>query len=163
LGTLVTGFACVLFALIDPSITYWAFGFPSTVLVVFGADFVYAAGTIFVAKIVFPHEQSLAGGLFQTMTQLGTAFGLTISTIVFDGVVKSQSEKLGVILNADGTNAPMSAELDGYRFAQWTCAAFPFLAGLIAAVFLRSVGIVGHVKQAPSEQTITEQNENSQA
>lgn len=39
-------------------------------MVVFGADFVYAAGTIFVAKIVLPHEQSLAGGLFQTMTQV---------------------------------------------------------------------------------------------
>jgi len=127
LGTLVTGFACVLFALIDPSITYWAFGFPSAVLVVFGADFVFAAGTIFVAKTVLPHEQSLAGGLFQTMTQIGIAFGLTISTIVFNGVVKSQSAKLGVILNADGKNAPLSAELDGYKFALWTSAAFPFL------------------------------------
>lgn len=70
LGTLVTGSACLLFALIDPSVTYWAFGFPSTVMIVFGADFVYSAGTIFVAKIAFPHEQSLAGGLFQTMTQV---------------------------------------------------------------------------------------------
>lgn len=70
-GTLITGCACVLFALINPSATYWAFGFPSTVMVVFGADFVFSAGTIFVAKIVFPHEQSLAGGLFQTMTQVG--------------------------------------------------------------------------------------------
>ena len=39
-------------------------------MIVFGADFVYSAGTIFVAKIAFPHEQSLAGGLFQTMTQV---------------------------------------------------------------------------------------------
>lgn len=72
-GTLITGCACVLFALINASATYWAFGFPSTVMVVFGADFVYAAGTIFVAKIVLPHEQSLAGGLFQTMTQVSSA------------------------------------------------------------------------------------------
>lgn len=72
MGTVVTGFACVLFALIDPSVTYWAFGFPSTTLVVVGADFVYAAGTLFVAKIVLPHEQSLAGGLFQTMTQVSS-------------------------------------------------------------------------------------------
>ncbi|KAH0833392.1 major facilitator superfamily domain-containing protein [Lanmaoa asiatica] len=160
-GTLITGFACVLFALIDPSATYWAFGFPSTVMVVFGADFVYSVGTIFVAKIVLPHEQSLAGGLFQTMTQIGTAFGLTISTIVFNSVVDKESAKLGVTLNSSGTNAPKSAQLQGYRSAQWTGAAFPFLAALLAAIFLRKVGIVGyrkHAEEDPSEQTITEQH-----
>ncbi|KAF8553993.1 MFS general substrate transporter [Imleria badia] len=160
LGTVVTGCACVLFALIDPSATYWAFGFPSTTMIVFGADFVYSAGTIFVAKIVFPHEQSLAGGLFQTMTQIGTAFGLTITTIVFNTVVDTESAKLGVVLNSSGTNAPSSAELQGYRSAQWTSAAFPFFASLLAAIFLRKVGIIGHSRHAeqdPSEQTITEQ------
>ncbi|KAG1735292.1 uncharacterized protein EDB91DRAFT_1083748 [Suillus paluster] len=83
-GTLLTAFAGILFALIDPSATYWAFGFPSAVLVVFGCDFVYASGTIFIAKIALHHEQSVAGALFQTMTQLGTAFGVAISTIVFN-------------------------------------------------------------------------------
>jgi len=160
LGTLVTGSACVLFALIDPSATYWAFGFPSTCLVVFGADFVYAAGTLFVAKIVLPHEQSVAGGLFQTMTQIGTGFGLTITTIVFNSVVDAESAKLGIVVNSSGTNAPMSAELQGYRSAQWTSAAFPFFASLLAVIFLRKVGIVGHKKhggEEPSEQPIIEE------
>jgi hypothetical protein len=65
----LTATAAMLFALIDPTATYWAFCFPSTVLVVFGADFMYSAGTIFVAKIALPHERSVAGALFQTMTQ----------------------------------------------------------------------------------------------
>lgn len=65
----MTASAAILFALIDPTATYWAFGFPSTVLIVFGADFVYASGTIFVAKIARPDERSVAGALFQTMTQ----------------------------------------------------------------------------------------------
>ncbi|KAF8120110.1 major facilitator superfamily domain-containing protein [Boletus edulis] len=160
MGTLLTGSACVLFALIDPSATYWAFAFPSTTMVVFGADFVFASGTLFVAKIAFPHEQSLAGGLFQTMAQLGAAVGLTVTTIVFNSVVDAQSAKLGVVVNSAGTNVPMSAELQGYKSAQWTSAAFPFLACLLAAIFLRKVGIIGyrkHVEQDPGEQTITEQ------
>ncbi|KAG8212823.1 major facilitator superfamily domain-containing protein [Butyriboletus roseoflavus] len=153
LGTVITGSACVLFALIDPSATFWAFAFPSTVMVVFGADFVYSVGTIFVAKIVFPHEQSLAGGLFQTMTQIGTAFGLTVSTIVFNSAVNTESAKLGVAV----TDPP--AQLQGYRSAQWTAAAFPFLAAILAVIFLRNVGVVGHRKheEDPFEQTITEQ------
>ncbi|KAG2354799.1 major facilitator superfamily domain-containing protein [Suillus spraguei] len=114
-GTLLTAAAAMLFALINPSATYWAFGFPSTVLVVFGADFI------------------------------GTAFGLTISTIVFNSVVDEGSAKLGVTLNSSGTNAPMSAQLMGYK------------AALMAALFLRSVGIVGHnkiIKHVDSHRTM---------
>lgn len=155
-GTLFTASAGILFALIEPNKTYWAFGFPSTVFSVFGADFVYSAGTIFIAKIAMPHELSVAGALFQTMTQLGTAFGLTISTIVFDGVVKQQSADQGVTVNSSGTNAPLSAQLSGYRGSQWTAASFCLFASLLAAIFLRGVGIVGHRKHDnPSEETMT--------
>ncbi|KAF8836185.1 efflux transporter, partial [Paxillus ammoniavirescens] len=162
-GTLITAAACVLFALIDPAAPYWAFGFPSTILVVFGADFVYSAGTIFIAKIAFPHEQSVVGALFQTMTQIGTAFGLTVSTIVFNSVVDKESAKLGVTVNSSGSNAPQSAELLGYRSAQWSGSAFPILAAILAIIFLRGVGIVGHRRHdvpphdADSERTLTVQ------
>ena len=60
----------MLFAVINTHAPYWAFGFPAAILSVVGADFVFAAGTLFVAKISLPHEQSLAGALFQTMTQV---------------------------------------------------------------------------------------------
>ncbi|KAF9219476.1 MFS general substrate transporter [Gyrodon lividus] len=150
-GTLITASAS----------TYWAFGFPSTVLVVFGADFVYSAGSIFIAKIALPHEQSVAGALFQTMTQIGTAFGLTVSTIVFNSVVNEESAKLGVTVDSTGSNAPMPAQLKGYRAAQWTGAGFPLLAAILAALFLRGVGVVGHRRHHPrgadSEQTLTVQ------
>ncbi|KAG1737061.1 major facilitator superfamily domain-containing protein [Suillus paluster] len=161
-GTLLTASAGILFALIDPSATYWAFGFPSTVLVVFGADFVYASGTLFIAQNALPHEQSVVGALFQTMTQLGVAFGLTISTIVFNSVVKKKSADLGVTVNSAGTNAPQSAQLAGYKSAQWTSASFALMAALLAALFLRSVGIVGnnksvkHVVDSDSHQTRTD-------
>lgn len=72
-GTVITAGAAILFALIDPSVTYWAFGFPSTLFIVFGADFVYSAGTIFLAKAANPGEHSVVGALFQTMTQVGVS------------------------------------------------------------------------------------------
>ena len=70
MGTTLTGTASLLFALINPSSSYWAFGFPAAVVGVFGADFVFASGTLFVAKVALPHEQSVGGALFQTMTQV---------------------------------------------------------------------------------------------
>ncbi|KAJ7028424.1 MFS general substrate transporter [Mycena alexandri] len=135
-GPSFTGIGALLFALIDPSAPYWAFGFPAPVVVVFGADFVFAAGTLFVAKISLPHEQSLAGGLFQTLTQLGTAFGLAISTITFDAVSRG------------ATDAPLKA----YKAAQWTAFGMAMFCTLLAAIFLRGVGPVGSdERQKPEE------------
>ncbi|KAJ7738341.1 MFS general substrate transporter [Mycena metata] len=135
-GTSFTGIGALLFALIDPSAPYWAFGFPAPVVVVFGADFVFAAGTLFVAKVSLPHEQSLAGGLFQTLTQLGTSFGLAISTIAFDAV------------SHGATDAPLKA----YKAAQWTAFGMAMFCTLLAAIFLRGVGPVGSdERQKPEE------------
>ncbi|KII86695.1 hypothetical protein PLICRDRAFT_55610 [Plicaturopsis crispa FD-325 SS-3] len=144
-GTLLTGCAPLLFAVIKPNAPYWSFGFPSAILSVFGADFVYATGTIFIAKIVDPDEQSVAGGLFQTMTQLGTSLGLTITTIVFNRVVKRETLAEGQSpVGVSGVDAPREAQLLGYRDAQWTAFAFGMFATLLGVVFLRKVGIVGH-------------------
>lgn len=72
IGTLFTAIANLLFAVIDVRATYWAFGFPAAIVSVFGADFVTAAGSLFVAKINPPEEQSVAGALLQTMSQVNT-------------------------------------------------------------------------------------------
>lgn len=69
-GTLGTAIAALLFAVIIPSASYWAFGFPAIAISVIGVDVIFASGTLFLAKISLPHEQSVAGALFQTMTQV---------------------------------------------------------------------------------------------
>ena len=70
IGALGTGLAPLLFAVQDYADPYWQWQFPAMILSVFGADFVFAAGTLFIAKVALPHEQSVAGALFQTMTQV---------------------------------------------------------------------------------------------
>ena len=124
IGTIGTGLASLLFAVIVPSAPYWAFGFPAAILCVFGADFVFSTGTLFVAKSCLPHEQSVGGALFQTLTQLGTAFGLAISTVVYNATLKKSAAADGVVLNVEGTNAPRDAQLTAYKDANWTGFAF---------------------------------------
>ncbi|KAF9446080.1 MFS general substrate transporter [Macrolepiota fuliginosa MF-IS2] len=130
MGTLGTSVACLLFALIDTKETYWAFGFPATILSVLGVDFVFTSGTLYIAKISLPHEQSLAGALFQFMTQLGTSAGVTISTVVFDRVTLSLREG--------------EDDIRSYRAAQWTGCAFGLTGTLLALAFFRGVGVPGH-------------------
>ncbi|PPQ78955.1 hypothetical protein CVT25_002284 [Psilocybe cyanescens] len=110
IGAGATASACLLFAIIRPGTTYWAYAFNASYLSVMGADFVFSAGTLFIAKFSLPHEQSVSGALFNTMTQLGTAVGVTVSTVVFNNV-----------------NAKIDSNEDNistYRAAQWTAFAF---------------------------------------
>ena len=120
IGTLFTGVACLLFAVINPALTYWAFGFPAVVLCVFGADFVFATGTLFTAKVCRGHEQSLGGALFQTVSQIGTSFGLAITTIAFDATVSRHRGDAAL------TGTQGGAPLQAYKNAMW--AGFSFAA-----------------------------------
>jgi hypothetical protein len=100
-------------------------------LVVVGADFVFSGGSVLVAKLAHPSEQSLAGGLFQTLRQLGTAFGLTITTTIYNEVTKNvivDGERVGV--SNDPTYVPRVALLAGFRAAQWGAFVFPVLCTL---------------------------------
>lgn len=125
--------------------------------------YIYIA--LFIAKVSLPHEQSVAGALFQTMTQvrlltallpfskypqtphtipptqpsfqhlltiplrtqLGTALGLAVTTIVYDRVLATQSSLLGVTIDTSGTNAPKPAQLKAYQAAEWTAFGFGIL------------------------------------
>jgi hypothetical protein len=137
-GTLGSAGATLLLALINPAAPYWAYAFPSVVISVIGVDLIFAAGSLFIAKVSLPHEQSVAGALFQTMTQvcvfsayslrhrflinawplqLGTAVGVTVSTVVFNRVTSTQK---------DGRPT-----LKSYHAAQWTAFAFGMLGTLI--------------------------------
>jgi hypothetical protein len=127
-GTFLTGCANIYFAVMDPSAPYWAVGFPSACLIVLGADFTFASGTMFICKVSPPSEQSVAGGLFQAMTQIGSAIGLSVSTIVFNGVLRAQSSSLGVSVDqGGGDDAPPVAQLKAYQAAMWTGFAFGIL------------------------------------
>ncbi|KAJ7218209.1 MFS general substrate transporter [Mycena rebaudengoi] len=132
-GTLASALAPLLFAVIDPRASYWAFGFPAACLSVVGMDFVFAAGTLFIAGVSSPDEQSVAGGVFQTMTQLGTSIGVTVSTIVFNRL-KQHTLQTG------------PDTLIAYRGAMWSACVFGIAATVLGLVFFRGVGTVGSSK-----------------
>ncbi|KAJ3937129.1 MAG: major facilitator superfamily domain-containing protein [Lentinula lateritia] len=157
-GTALTGCSALLFAVIDPNAVYWAFGFPSAIIAVIGADFVFACGTMYVAKKCLPHEQSVGGAVFQTMTQLGTALGVTVSTVVFDRVLESRAADNGIDVSDIGSSGPRWLTLPAYKAAMWSCFAFGMCACLLTVIFLR-VGIIGHRVRPSRSPTLTEEVE----
>lgn len=84
---------------------------------------------MFISKVSPPSEQSLAGALFQAMTQIGSAIGLSVSTIVFNRVLKAQSSLLGVTMEQGVNGAPLEAQLKAYQAAMWTGFAFGIFCG----------------------------------
>ncbi|KAL0945380.1 hypothetical protein HGRIS_000876 [Hohenbuehelia grisea] len=151
LGTSMTAAAALLFALVVPSASYWAFGFPAAVLSVFGADFMFASGTIFIARAALPHEQSVAGALFQTMTQVGTAIGVSVTTVVFNRVIHHRAEEAGVSPALPGHLIPKDVALPAYKAAQWTAFAFGVIAFIVSITCFWNVGVVGHRKDEAAD------------
>jgi len=154
-GCLATAAGCLLFAIIDPSAPYWAFSFPGTILIVVGADFAFATGSIFVAKVALPHEQSLAGGVYNTVIQVGGAFGLAVTTVLYDRTAMREAEKiLGYPVAHVDTEGPREALLKGYQAAQWLGCGFALTAMLFSATFLLRIGYVGHPKKSKSVESL---------
>lgn len=110
----------------DPKAPYWQYGFPAAIICVLGADFAFAVGTLFIAKIALPHEQSVAGAILQTIMALGTSVGLSITTIAEVAGMKNEAKKLGITVasDADVAQIPPSVLFKGYRYAQLAGAAF---------------------------------------
>ncbi|KZO95313.1 MFS general substrate transporter [Calocera viscosa TUFC12733] len=160
-GCIGTGLANLLFAVIKTDAIFWAFGFPAAVLSVWGCDFIMSGGSVFVAHVAMPHEQSLAGGVFNTVTQIGTAFAMTITTIAYDRTVRDQSANMGITLNENATNAPPTAVLSGYRIAQWTAFAFAMGGLVLSIVCLRGVGILQADEKEEGESEVEQTVEKS--
>lgn len=66
--------------------SYWAFIFPGLLLAVVGADFEFCVANMYVMSSLPPQQQSIAGGIFQTVTKLCVTIGMGISTAIFDAV-----------------------------------------------------------------------------
>ncbi|TFK34268.1 hypothetical protein BDQ12DRAFT_669565 [Crucibulum laeve] len=96
--------------------SYWAFGFPAGFLSVVSANFVFASGILFIAKAAYPHEQSVASTLFQTVTQ--------VSIFIFIRSFSHLEEELTDV----SIRKESEDNLNSYEAAQWTSFAFAVIA-----------------------------------
>jgi MFS family permease len=99
-----------------------------------------ATGSIFVAALALPEEQSVAGAVFQTLVQLGGSFGLAFTTLI--NVAISQK-------SLDAGKSTEVARLDGLHAAFWLGAGCSFGALILAMVMLRGMGAIGKFKKVP--------------
>lgn len=136
--TVLSSLSPFLMALVDPKWSYWICGFPAIFLNSIGADSLFTVSNIVIAS-VFPAEtQGLAGGVFNTVSQIGKSVGLALVALIANSVTENSS--------FEDKQSP-EALMEGYRAAFW----FLFtlcVASLVVSVWgLRAVGNVGRGRE----------------
>lgn len=121
-------------ALIQPQWPYWYDAFPAQLLMVLGVDVIFTVGILIVSEVFPNHTQALAGGVFNTIAQFGSALGV----VVF-GVISST-----VTQHSDYENkASAPALLAGFHAGFWVAFGWGIFAICVGAFGLRKVGRVG--------------------
>jgi hypothetical protein len=121
----------ILMALSHPGWTYWAAAFPAISIIVIGPDTLYTVSNLLITK-TFPEDaQGLAGGVFNTASQVGKTMGLALSGVVVTSTKNVTS--LGKVENL----------LESYRAGFWFCVGLNALTVAISFWGLRKTGRIG--------------------
>ncbi|KAI0177007.1 major facilitator superfamily domain-containing protein [Pestalotiopsis sp. NC0098] len=126
--------AALLMALIQPAWPYWYDAFFAQILAPLSTDILFTVGLLVVSDVFPAHMQALSGAVFNTCAQLGTAIGLTVTSVISASVTAA---------SRDPDKASPGALMEGYRAVFWTMFAWMVVVCLVSALGLRRVGGVG--------------------
>ena len=124
----------ILMALADPKAIYWAYEFPAMVLQPIGIDSLFTISNLLITSLFAPKDQGLAGGVFNTVSQIGKSVGVALSAVIANTVTAKSP-------NGDRTSP--AALLPGYQAAFWFCFALNAVTLIVSILGLRNIGKVG--------------------
>jgi nitrate/nitrite transporter NarK len=117
--------------------TYWQAAFPAIFLNPIGADTLFTISNLLITSVFPARTQGLAGGVFNTIAQIGKSVGLATSAVI----AASVTARAGRAEKQDP-----AALLEGYHAAWFYGFAMTVLQILFSVWGLRKIGRVG-VKQ----------------
>lgn len=82
IGALAYTASFLILSFMNEDAIYWVYVFPALVLVVVGADIQFNVTNMYVMSSLPPSQQSIAGGIFNTVSKLCNNLGLGIATSV---------------------------------------------------------------------------------
>ena len=129
--------APLLFAILDPGWSYWAAAFPAMVLSPLASDVLFTVSNLVITSSFPDRTQALAGGVFNTVAQLGNSIGLAATAMLASGISDSVPE----------ARSSPDAILQGYRAAFWMCFAAGIASCVVSYAGLRKSGKIGLKKE----------------
>lgn len=130
----ITALAPLLMAIVKPTASYWTYAFFATACLPICADVLFTVANLVTTSVFPPHKHGLAGGVFNTISNIGASVGLAISAVVASSVTMAEKGK-----NESATEMLM----DGYRATFWLCFGASILVLGVIGFGLRKIGKVG--------------------
>ena len=131
--TILTCIAPLLMAFVQPSWSYWAIAFPAVFLNPLGNDGIFTIANLLITSLFPSKTQGLAGGVFNTVSQIGKSVGLALVTLIANRVTAR---------TGDGGSRE-AALMEGYRASFWFLFALSGLSLVVSALGLRTIGRIG--------------------
>ncbi|TIB72294.1 hypothetical protein E3Q23_03455 [Wallemia mellicola] len=142
---LIIGYICLVAAPFPAAFTpvggsFWAYVLPTAIIGIIGTSFCHNIGTIALVASVPPQAKSLAGGLINTAFQIGSAVGLSLTSIANQSVKELQLED---------TKGTPQATMKGYQAALFLCSGFAFISLTLTTIFTKNgqkadAGVIVH-------------------
>lgn len=124
----------LLLAIMRRGASYWEYEFPAIALIPIGTDVLYTISQLVITSEFDERTQGLAGGVFNTVAQIGKSVGIAISAVVASSITARMSQV---------AHSHEERLLEGYRGAWW----FTFTATVICIFItfwgMRSISKVG--------------------
>jgi len=144
IGGIISAASPLVFALQEPSWSYWVSAFIAIVVSPISTDLLFNVSNLVITTNFPGKSQALAGGVFNTVAQLGNSIGLAVTAMIAAGV----SDAAGRDTTTTSENLAYDpALLKGYRSGFWMCFAAAVISTAISSLGLYKAGKVGKKKE----------------
>lgn len=130
---IISAVSPLLLAVMRKGAVYWEFEFPAITLVPVATDVLYTISQLVITAEFEENTQALAGGVFNTVAQIGKSVGIALAAVVAGSVTTK----------ATSYSSHEDSLLKGYRAAWWFTFAATAACILVTFGGLRGLGKVG--------------------
>ncbi|TVY15957.1 putative MFS-type transporter [Lachnellula arida] len=134
-SAIITAVCPIIMATLDPTWSYWRSSFFALTCIPICADVLFTVASLLTVSL-FPDDHGLAGGVFNTISNIGNSVGLAAAAVIAASVTKAD-------LEGSHPKDPIDALRSGYRASFLACAASNVFVLIAAYYGLRNVGKVG--------------------
>lgn len=142
IATAVSSIAPLLMAVVNPRWSYWTAPFWAVFLNAIGADVLFTISNLIITSVFPAKTQGLAGGVFNTIAQIGKSVGLATSAVVAASVTARMRDGDTKVGEGHAGDTPESL-MEGYRATFWYIFALGLATVAISIWGLRKIGKVG--------------------
>lgn len=124
----------ILAAMMQPSDSYWEFAFPAVALMPVAVDVLFTASNLVITSAFPDNTQALAGGVFNTIAQIGKSVGLALTAVI--------ANSISLRMEGSGKSHELVL-LEGYKGAFWFCLGLTASVIVVSLLGLRNIGRLG--------------------